>query len=130
MAGAYQVRPQVVPRLLRRGPKRAHQLLGHIPRRDGPCIGPVRLPAVAARGGIDAGGLCARRSDRALLSRPVGERIEPEVVHRILVGAAAVLIVRYVGKIAGQGLGCVRPGRVRVGVVALPGDVLDPHRMS
>src|SRR5690606_21634259 len=78
---------------------------------------------VAADRHVVAGHLGPQRADRAPLLRPVGERVERVPPQRVLVGDGVHLVVGHVGHHRGELLGRPRPRRVRVRVVALPGDV-------
>src|ERR1700683_3224503 len=87
---------------------------------------PRRLPPGSRdERGVHVGGLGPQRLHGALLARPHAERIELEVLHGVEVGDLVDVLVGHAIEILHERLRRGGPRRVRVGVVALPGDVVD-----
>src|SRR5271166_7194539 len=98
---------------------RAPQLLGDGAEVHDP--GGLLLGAVlGARddGRVDIGRLGPQRPHSALLARPDGERVEPEVAHGVEVGDLVDLVVGDPLHVLHERLGRLGPGRVGVRVVA------------
>src|SRR5580704_9946733 len=74
--------------------------------------------------------LVAQGSDRASLQRAVRERVERVPPAGVLVGDAGQLLVGHARGDPGQLLGCLGPRRIRVWVVAFPGDVVESDEVS
>ena len=108
---------------------RHRRLLGGASSRPCRCRRPRCAPATR-RGhprGVDVGRERAERPDGRLVLRGVGERVPVEEPARVLPGDLVDLLVGATGvlELAPGELGRLRPRRVGVRVVALPGDVVD-----
>ena len=74
--------------------------------------------------------MAPQRANRAFFAGNVREGVVLEMIHRIEMSHLIDVLVGYATEGFPQTLGSLGPGRVGVGIVALPSDVIDPDEVS